>query len=190
DEPGREPVAANRVLHRHRKRRGRRLRRTGAGRALRRLREPGVAELHAKGVRQLAGEPAHGHLVAAVRRDLDVDDDVVEADVRASILPRLRAAVRVEYQDARVAVAHPELAAGADHAVGDVPVRLAGRDLEPAGQHSTGQDDGDQVANLKVGGATHDLLRLTRAVGVTDVHGAEPDRLLEPGELLDGEHPT
>ena len=97
---------------------------------------------------------------------------------------------RVEHDDAGVVVADAELAGRADHAVRVVPVRLAGADVEPARQHAAGQDHRDQVADDEVGRAADDLLRLAGAVGPADVDRAEPDRLLEPGQLLDGRHPA
>src|SRR5690606_23488491 len=72
-----------------------------------------------------------------------------------------------------------------DHALGHLAVGLARADLEPARQHAPRKDDHDAVAGREVGGAAHDVLRLTGAVGVADVDLAVADRLLEARQLLD-----
>src|SRR5262249_44359061 len=67
-------------------------------------------------------------------------------------------------------------------------VRLARGDREAAGQHGARQDHDDPVADGEVAGTADDLLWLSRAVGLADVDRAEPDRLLEALQFLDGQH--
>ena len=57
---------------------------------------------------------------------------------------------------------------------------------KPAGQHRAGQRDHDQVADGEVARAADDAVDLLGP----DLHPAEPDRLLEPGQLLDLLHPA
>ena len=61
-----------------------------------------------------------------------------------------------QHHDPGVVVAEAELALGADHAVGDVAVRLAAGDREPARQHRPGQRDDDEVAGGEVARAADD----------------------------------
>ena len=75
--------------------------------------------------------------------------------------------------DDLVVVADAQLAHRADHAVGHVPVRLAGADLESAGQDRSGPGHHDQVAGREVVRAADDAVRLR----VADVHRAPADRL-------------
>ncbi len=134
----------------------------------------------------LAGDAAHGQAVAAVRGDGDVEHVVDQLEQ----LDRVGAGLvlRRQHDDAVVVVAHAQLAGGADHAGRGVAVGLAGGDRERAGQHGAREDHHDLVADGEVGRAADDLLRVAGAVGRTDVDPAVPDRLLEAGQLLDGEH--
>src|SRR5690606_24498040 len=80
-----------------------------------------------------------------------------------------------------------QLAGRADHAVGGVPVGLAGGDVEVAGQRGAGQGDDDVVTDGEVVGAADDaagghvrgLLPLAGGVVVlgADVDAAVVDRL-------------
>ncbi len=90
--------------------------------------------------------------------------------------------VRCEDEDPGRVLGHAELGLGADHPVGRVPVRLPRRDAEAAGQLGAGQRERHAVAGGEVRGAAHDLALLGPGVDV-----AEPDRLLEAGQLLDVE---
>ncbi|RAO53124.1 hypothetical protein PSN01_03942 [Micromonospora saelicesensis] len=177
DQAGREPVAADRVADLHRVRG-----RPGAARGRRQGR---VAQRHVERVRQLPGQAAQAQRVPPVRGDLQIEDDVVEADHRTRVVARLGRHVRPQHDDAGVVVAQAQFLGRADHARRVVPVRLAGADGEAAGQHAAGQDHHDPVTRGEVTGTADDLLRLAGAVGGTHVDPAEPDRLLEAGELLD-----
>jgi len=86
-----------------------------------------------------------------------------------------------------VVAADAQLARRGDHAVGDVAVGLARGDREAAGQHGAGQCDGHQVADGEVAGAADDAAGPFR---VARVDLAPPDRLLEPGQLLDLHDPA
>lgn len=147
----------------------------------------GVHQRQAVGDGGLAGHAAHRQGVAAVGRDGDVEDLVDELEQ----LDRVGADLDLRRQDddaPAAVVAHAQLVAGADHAVRGLAVRLACGDREVAGQHGTGQDHDDLVADGEVAGAADDLLELTRAVGGADVDEAEADGLLEALQLLDGLH--
>src|SRR5690606_11959051 len=135
----------------------------------------------------LAGDTAQGEAVAAVGGDGDVQDLVDQLQQLDGVLADL--GLRRQHDDAVGAViAHAQLVAGADHAVGRLAVRLARGDREATGQGGAGQHHDDLVADGEVAGAADDLLRLTGAVGLPDVDGAEADRLLEALQFLDGQH--
>ena len=149
--------------------------------------EPGrVAELATRRQGVLAGDPAHGEAVAAVRRHVDLDDLVAQAEQGDGVVAGRQTGRCVlteqlgEDDDAVVVLAQAQLGGRADHAVGDVAVGLACRDLEPAGQHPTGQHDDDEVAGSEVVGAADDLLGLVLGhplAVVAHVDGAPVDRL-------------
>ena len=138
--------------------------------------------------------------VATVGRDVDLDDLVGEVEQRDGVVtgfsrPRQLLAEQLgQHDDAGVVVTEAELGLAADHPVGDVAVGLAGRDLEAARQHPTGQDADDEVAHAEVVRAADDLLRL--ALGellavLADVDGAPVDGLAVLLRLgLDGQHPS
>ncbi len=74
-------------------------------------------------------------------------------------------------------ITKPQLLGGADHAVGDVAVRLARRDAEATGKYCAGQCDDDGVANLKVVCSTDHAPRSGLVVVRTHIDLAPPDRL-------------
>ena len=86
-----------------------RVRRLG-GRARRRRRSAGSVNAHAERVRQLAGDPAHGHLVPAVRGDLHARAARRRARPPAGRRRPARPAVRRQHDDAGVVVAEAQLA--------------------------------------------------------------------------------
>ena len=146
----------------------------------------GVAEGHAGRQGVLPGDPPQGEAVAAVRGDVDLDDLVAEAEQLDRVVTGgqdsrgLLAQELGQHDDAVVVLAEAELESGADHAVGDVAVGLAGRDLEPPGQDPTGQDADDEVTGDEVVRSADDLLGL--ALGdllavLAHVHGAPVDGL-------------
>src|SRR4051812_45906780 len=124
-----------------------------------RQRDGDVAERDVQGRRRLAGETADRQAVAAVGGDGDVQHRIPEIQQLQRVVPGLGRVGR-EDQDAVVFVADAQFADGADHAVGDVPVRLAGRDLEATGQHGVRQGDDHKVARGEVVGAADDAPRL------------------------------
>ena len=149
-----------------------------------------VAERHGVLVRQLARDPAHRQAEPHVGRDRDVEDRVSETDDRTGVLTDL-AAARRQHDDAVVVLPEAELALGADHAVGDVAVGLARRDLEAAREDRAGQGHHDEVALDEVARTADDAphARGVRVpVGGAHVDLAPADRLLELGELLDRAH--
>ena len=137
------------------------------------------------GDRDLAGQPAHGERVAAVRRDVELDHRVVRAEQRERVVARL-GGVRGQHEDARVVGADAELAHRGDHAVGHAPVGLARGDLEAAREHRARERGDHEVTDGEVGGPADHAARGVLA----DVDLAPPDRLLEAGELLDPQHPA
>ena len=142
-QPGREPVAADRVVDLHRVRR-----RLGAARAP----APGPG-------RGTARRSACDSSRARPRTDSAYPrSGVISSSTTTSSRPTtgrasspgLAVTSGRQHDDAGVVVAEAQLAGRADHAVGDVPVRLAGADREAAGQHAAGQDHHDQVAGGEV----------------------------------------
>ena len=135
------------------------------------LDQSGIGEGRARGVRVLACDASHAEGVAAVGRDSDLYRDLVEAEQGLRVIAGSRVvAHRVESHDAVVVAAEADLARGGHHAVGDVSVGLARRDLEPPGQHGAGQCRGNKVADLEVLGAADDAARLCLAD--VDLHPA------------------
>ena len=188
--------------------------RPGVALGRRDLQQRRIAEGHVQRVRQLAREAADRQRVAAVRGRGQLDHGVVEAEQLGRVVTRARGA-RGQHEDAGVVLAEAELAGRADHAVADAAVGLAGRDGEAAGQDRARQRDDDQVALGEVARAADDAagpdavraLVLELAVFVVlvfvvaggfggllglfaDVDAAEPDRLLELGQLFDVGHPA
>lgn len=142
----------------------------------------GIGEFDPVGQGGFPGDPADRQAIATVRGDGDVEDRIVEAQYRPSVLPDLTVS---QDQDAVVLVVDPEFAPGTDHAVADVTVGLAGADLEAAGEHRTGQCGNDQVPFGEVRGTADDPASL-----VAEIDLAEPDRLLELRQFLDLRHTT
>ena len=142
-----------------------------------------IREAQPEGRGQLAGEPAMRQCVAAVAGDLELEHRVGPAEQRRYV--GAERCVTRQHEDAAVVVAEAELAGGADHAVGHTSVRLAGTNGEAAGQHDARQRDGHPITDREVGRPADDAAGLPR---IGDLHLAEPDRLLEAGELLEGAH--
>ena len=142
-----------------------------------------VDVVHVRGGRDLARQPAHRERVAAVGRDVELDHRVVRAEQRQRVVARL-CGVRGQHQDARVVGPDAELPDRGDHPVGHVPVGTARGDREAARQHGARERDDHEVADGEVGGpADH-----APWSALPDVDLAPPDRLLEPGQLLDLQH--
>ena len=153
-----------------------------------------VGERQVVGGGHLAGDAADAQGVPAVGGDGDVEHLVAEAeDLVPGVAGRRRACG--QDHDPVVVVTEGELALGGDHPVGHPAVGGTRRDLEPAGQDRTGQRHHDQVAGDEVARPADDPALGGRdpvddlAVAGADLDPAEPDGLLELGELLDGQHP-
>ena len=123
DGAGDEAVAAGRVLDAHRVAVLRR----------RHVDQARVGERQPEGGGGLPGDAAHRELVAAVRRDGEVEHLVAQREQLDDVGPERRSPV--QHEDAVGVVGQPELGGGADHPVGGVAVRPAGGDPEVAGQH-------------------------------------------------------
>ena len=137
----------------------------------------GVRDFERRG--QFAGNPAHRQRISQVRRHRDVEYLVGQPGVAREILAER--GIGREHQDAGVVVPDGEFGGGADHALRHPAVGLFRADLEATGQHRTGSREWHPVADREVGRAA-DHVALGRAGG----HVAVPDRLAEPGQLLDG----
>ena len=109
-----------------------------------------VGEGQAQALGGFAGQPADRQAVADVGRDVDVEDVVTQQQHAGGVVARRQPGVRGQHDDAVMVMPDAELQLGADHAVGEVPVGLAGADREPAGQHGTRQRDHHQVTDRKV----------------------------------------
>ncbi len=168
-----QQVAARDILDRRRPARLVRRRCADAG---------GITELDVECVRRLPRHAAHRVGVAAVGRDVEVEDVVAQAEH----VDRVRTDLgrRRQHHDCAVLVAERELTGRADHAVADVSVGLAGADLEAARQDGPGQAHDDVVADREVDCATDDPAWRRFA----DVDLAVADRLLELRQLLDLQH--
>ena len=140
----------------------------------------------ALGVPELAGESTHREAVPTVRGHVGLDGLLGEAEQGDGVVAGgqgrglLGTEQSLEDDDALVVVPEADLVLGADHAVGDVAVRLACGDGEVAGQDGSRQHDDDEVTHLEVVGAADDLLVL--ALGqhlavLADVDGAPADGL-------------
>ncbi len=109
---------------------------------------------------------AHG--VGPVRRDREIEHDVVEPEDLAHVGAERR--VGRQREDAVVVVAETELARRAQHAFGDDPADLAAFDLEVAGQHRADARERHDHPGLDVRRAAHDP-QLT----VAEIDVGEPD---------------
>ena len=156
-----------------------------------------VAEGGAGRVGVLARDAAHREAVAAVRGHVDLQDLFAQAqpgdDVGADRGNLTVREVLRQHDDAVVILTQTKLARGADHAVGDVTVGLAGGDLEVAGQDGAGQGDHDQVVDVEVmraadNAAAGQLRGLLAGAGsivvLTHVHAAVVDDLAVRGRLF------
>ena len=126
---GGEPVASGRVLDQNRV--------TISVRDQRRDQRSRIRVRQRQRMCQLAGDAAHREAVPAIRRDRQLDDQVVQPDDRPRLRTRLGGTGR-QHDDAGVVVADAQLATGADHS-GRLPaVRGALGNREIAGQYGTG----------------------------------------------------
>ena len=130
------------------------------------LRQAGVGEGRAGRMMVFAGDPAHGEAVAAIRRDVDLQGPLTEPEVGERVLPHgrepgggLGVARGGQDDDPVLVLAQAELAHRADHAVGEVSVRLARGDGKSPGQDGARKGDHDVVADVEVVGAADDAAR-------------------------------
>ena len=200
DHPGRGRGGRVDALDRQRDERGAAVRlerhRVAAVDRLGQVRPVAVLVADAVGDGRLAGQAPHRQAVAQVGGHVDVEHLVGAPQQVDRVGAGLGRAVR-EHHDAAVVLAEAQFVLGADHAVGDVAVGLAGRDGEVAGQHGTGQRHDDQVADGEVVGAADDAAACGELVGrvvvefLSDVDAAVADRLAVLLRLLDEtQHPA
>ena len=145
--------------------------------------QPRVFVRQAEGGRDLPCHPPHRERIAAIRGHRDIQHLVAQFQQRHNVQPEL--AVGRKNEDAGVVVPESELAGRADHAVGGVPVSLAGGDPKIAGQDRSGLREGDAVAGREVRRPADHIVHAAAGVNV-----AEANRLLELGQLLDVDHPA
>ena len=115
--------------------------------------------------RDLPGEPDHAEGVAAVRLDVDIEDDVaIEVGERDA-----ERRVRWQDQDAVGVGGESELVTRAEHAVAHDAHLFGALDMPVTRQHGAWQGHGDPLARGDVRRAADDLEDLTAADG----HGRE-----------------
>ena len=144
----------------------------------------------AGGMVVFAGHAAVRERIAAIRRDVDLQQRLVQMQQVHRVVAGLQGlvfgggeAVLAQQDDAVMAVAQAQLAFGGAHAVGDVAVGLARFDAEVTGQHGTRQRDDDLLPGLHVRGAAHDAaghlvaVLVDLVVFLADVHMAPVDGL-------------
>ena len=157
-----EPRAGRSGGERHRRtlrQRADTLRRAAGGRRDRRAvrsAEGGAGER-----RGLAREAAHGHRVATVRRDRELEHRVVEIER----LPQVGADGRIggQFEDAVRDLGEAEFLGRAQHAGGFHAAQFRGLDLEVAGEHRPDLRERGAQTSARVGGAADDLqLRAAR----------------------------
>jgi hypothetical protein len=130
----------------------------------------------------LAGDPEHRQEVGPVRRDLDVEDGVVESEHRDHVPTRLE--LRRQDQDALVGGRDPQLVGRAEHPVGRHPADLAS--AERLGQPKdprAGRGERNEVAGAHVPDADDDLLLAGAGLHARDA------QLFAVGVVADLEHP-
>ncbi len=104
---------------------------------------------------ELAGDADDAHRVGTVRRDREVEDDVVETEHLAHVGAELGGGV--EREDPGVVVAEAELAGGAQHAVGHLAADLAPLEREAARAASRADGaNGTTMPGYDVRRAAHD----------------------------------
>ncbi len=104
-------------------------------------RDPRRAQRRARECGELARDPDHRETVRAVRRDLDLEHDVVEAEPAHEVGAERR--VGAEREDAGVVLlAQSQLALGAQHALGRHAADLRRADRAMTGQHGPGRREG------------------------------------------------
>ncbi|MFN8036056.1 MAG: hypothetical protein U0V73_08985 [Acidimicrobiia bacterium] len=169
----------------------------GAGDPVERRRRRGRRRERQAEVRgEVARDADHRHGVGPVRRDRQVEHDVVEAEHGAQVGAEL--ARRVERQDAGVVVRQVELPRRAQHAVGDHTPYLAPLQREAARQRRAHGSERHDHPDFDVRRAAHDArlagpevdVREAELVGVgvrDDVEDPGHDDAADlPARLLDG----
>ncbi|CAI8840095.1 hypothetical protein EMIT043CA1_230055 [Pseudomonas brassicacearum] len=112
---------------------------------------------HGSGIQRadFTGQAGQGQAIATVRRQVDLDARIVQAQVFTDVLANRR--IRREFHQAIVAFANLQLGLGAQHAVGLDAAQLGFLDLEVARQFGTDHGERDLQARAHVGRATDDL---------------------------------
>ena len=116
-----------------------------------------------------SGDAVDAEAVAAVGGDLDLEDRLAQRQHLAQRRARRRPVF--EDDDPVRLLGDFELGGREDHPFGGDAPQLRLADLHPAGHRRPGQDDGDRLAGVDVGGAADDR---PLAVAVADVDAAVP----------------
>ena len=162
EHPGTEAPAEVGVVDLHRDRLGGR----GAGRGdLGRREREGKVERGS----QVAGEPGDRHGVGPVGVDLEVPEHVGD-DAEGVGERGARVGRDVEDADAGVVVAQAQLAAGAEHAVGELAADLAAADLHTSRHARAHRGERHEVAHRHVERTADDLDRTVTRVHVDQLH--------------------
>ena len=112
----------------------------------------------------------------------------MQTNNRASILAHLIGDVIAQDDDAVSLRAQTEFSARAQHAIGDVVVGLARRNLEAARKLRARQRHNDIVIQAEVAGTANDALQLACAISLAHVDLAVADGLFELSKFLDLYH--
>ena len=132
--------------------------------------------------RRVASQAGDRHRVRTIRVDLEVPEDVVH-DTEGVGEGGSRVGGDVEDADAGVVVAQTELAAGAEHAVGELAADLAATDLHASRHGRAHGGERHQVAHGHVERTADDLDRTVTRVHVDQLH------LVRVGVLAQGLDP-
>ena len=107
---------------------------------------------------------------------------------RASILAYLIGDVIAQDDDSVSLCAQTELSAGAQHAIRDVVVSLARRNLEVARKLRARKRHNDIVIQTEITSTANDALQLARAISLAYIYLAVADGLFELRKFLDLYH--
>ncbi|MNO98386.1 hypothetical protein D3C76_901310 [compost metagenome] len=129
-----------------------------------------------------ARQAAERQAIATVRRQAELDGDIVQLQVSANVLPHR--SVRSEFHQAGVVVADLQLFRRAEHAVGFDAAQLGLLDLEVARQFGADHGKRNLQARAHVGRAAHDLEGFAAVADLADT------QLVGIGVLLGGKHFT
>ena len=112
----------------------------------------------------------------------------MQTNNRASILAHLISDVITQDDDAVSLCTQTELSTGAQHAIRDMIVGLASRNLKAPWQFRARKSYYDIIIQAEVAGTANDALELTRPISLANIHLAVADGLFELSKFLDLYH--